>query len=103
MVLCVSNIIWPEVSSAPEGQQRDHQPLVEVTDGWYLLRAQIDLSMTNALKKGKLRVGRKIAVVGSRVDFHLPNRSLFTYLLAYSLKPNARILSSLLKLTSPRN
>ncbi|KAJ4485082.1 hypothetical protein C8J55DRAFT_36045 [Lentinula edodes] len=68
MVLCVSNIIWPEASSSLEGQQRNPQPLVEVTDGWYLLRAQIDLSMTNALKKGKLRVGRKIAVVGSRLE-----------------------------------
>ncbi|KAJ3855253.1 BRCA2, oligonucleotide/oligosaccharide-binding, domain 1-domain-containing protein [Lentinula lateritia] len=68
MVLCVSNIIWPEASSSLEGQQRNPQPLVEVTDGWYLLRAQIDVSMTNALKKGKLRVGRKIAVVGSRFE-----------------------------------
>ncbi|KAJ4485769.1 hypothetical protein J3R30DRAFT_3441936 [Lentinula aciculospora] len=66
MVLCVSKIIWPEAPS--EGQCINSCPQLEVTDGWYRLRAQIDPSMANALRKGKLRVGRKIAVVGSRLD-----------------------------------
>ncbi|KAJ3750803.1 hypothetical protein DFH05DRAFT_1468596 [Lentinula detonsa] len=67
MVLCISNIIWPEASSS-NGQRPDARPQLEVTDGWYQLRAQIDHSMINAIKRGKLRVGRKIAVVGCKLE-----------------------------------
>lgn len=42
-------------------------PKLEVTDGWYRLRAQIDDSLARAVRKSVLRVGRKIAVAGMRV------------------------------------
>ena len=38
-----------------------------MTDGWYRLRAQIDESLARAVRKGILRVGRKIGVAGARV------------------------------------
>ncbi|KIK70645.1 hypothetical protein GYMLUDRAFT_150232, partial [Collybiopsis luxurians FD-317 M1] len=68
MVLCISNVIWPEGSGTPDGRQANPLPQLEVTDGWYRLKAQIDLTMARAVKRGKLRVGRKIAVVGARLD-----------------------------------
>lgn len=68
MILCISNIIWPESPSSEQGGSSS--PLLEVTDGWYRLKAQIDLTMVQGLKRGKLRIGRKIAVVGCRVISH---------------------------------
>ncbi|KAJ3837344.1 hypothetical protein F5878DRAFT_219187 [Lentinula raphanica] len=64
MVLCISDIIWPQASSS----NANLPPQLELTDGWYRLRAQIDLSMVNAIKRGKLRIGRKIAVMGCKLD-----------------------------------
>ncbi|KAG2022867.1 hypothetical protein CC2G_000587 [Coprinopsis cinerea AmutBmut pab1-1] len=60
IVLCVSGINWIE-------GEKGSFPELEVTDGWYRLRAQIDPPMVRAIQKGTLRVGRKIAVVGARL------------------------------------
>ncbi|KAF9074882.1 hypothetical protein BDP27DRAFT_1316125 [Rhodocollybia butyracea] len=68
MVLCISNIIWPDTLSSPDGQQVNHVPLLEVTDGWYRLKAKLDSTMISALDRRKLCIGRKIAVVGCRLD-----------------------------------
>lgn len=62
LALCVSYIFKPE----------DHSgivyPELEVTDGWYRLRAKIDAPMSRAVKRGIIRVGRKIGVAGARVE-----------------------------------
>ena len=60
MVLCISNIIWPENSS--------ETPIVEVTDGWYRLLADLDNTLVRAVVSGSIKVGRKIAVTGARVS-----------------------------------
>jgi hypothetical protein len=44
---------------------------IELTDGWYRIRATTDKALTRAAKKGKLAAGRKIAVAGARVGFLL--------------------------------
>ena len=64
MVLCVSNILWPEGTSADD---TDASPELEVTDGWYKMRAQLDLCLVNTVKKGRIRIGAKLATVGARV------------------------------------
>lgn len=70
MVLCVSNILWsPEMTD--NGIPIDAHPELEVTDGWYRLKAQIDLQMARAVRKGAIRIGRKFGVAGARVcDFY---------------------------------
>jgi breast cancer 2 susceptibility protein len=67
MVLCVSNIIWSEGGLTEDGVPIEPYPELEVTDGWYRLMAQVDESLARAARKGVLRVGRKIGVVGARV------------------------------------
>lgn len=68
MVLCVSNITWSEPSSIDDnGLPTLPCPELELTDGWYRLRAQVDESLARAVRKGILRVGRKIGVAGARV------------------------------------
>jgi hypothetical protein len=67
MVLCVSKINWIQGGKTDDGVPVEPRPELEVTDGWYRLRAQIDGSLVRAVKKGVLRVGRKIGVAGARV------------------------------------
>ncbi|KAH7338915.1 BRCA2, oligonucleotide/oligosaccharide-binding, domain 1-domain-containing protein [Rhizoctonia solani] len=58
MILCVSDVqIGP-----------DEEVEVELTDGWYRIRTVADKSLARAAKKGKLAVGRKIAVTGARIE-----------------------------------
>jgi len=66
MVLCISHIIWP-TDTAENGRSANLHPELEVTDGWYRIRAQIDAPLARATRKGLIKIGRKIAVAGSKV------------------------------------
>ncbi|KAF8808104.1 hypothetical protein BYT27DRAFT_7338672 [Phlegmacium glaucopus] len=68
MVLCVSNIFWSPASATDDGLRIEPYPELEVTDGWYRLRAQVDLAMARAVRRGVIRVGRKIGVAGARLS-----------------------------------
>jgi breast cancer 2 susceptibility protein len=67
MVLCVSGISWSEEGIAEDGSTILPHPELEVTDGWYRLRARVDEALARAARKDIIRIGRKIAVVGARV------------------------------------
>lgn len=67
MILCVSNITWSEPGMTDDGMPIPPHPELEVTDGWYRLRAQIDAPLARAVRRGVICVGRKIGVVGARV------------------------------------
>ena len=67
MVLCVSNIFWSPTSVTDDGLRIEPYPELEVTDGWYRLRAKVDRAMVTAVRRGVIRVGRKIGVAGARV------------------------------------
>jgi breast cancer 2 susceptibility protein len=66
-VLCISNVSWSQ--SGLNGFSIETLPELEVTDGWYKLRAKVDRVLARAVRRGVLRVGRKIEVVGARVGF----------------------------------
>ncbi|KAI0050561.1 hypothetical protein FA95DRAFT_1486944 [Auriscalpium vulgare] len=68
MVLCVSNIFWSEGGVDQVGLPIIPHPELEVTDGWYRLRAEVDAPLARAVRKGNLRVGRKIAVAGAKLS-----------------------------------
>jgi breast cancer 2 susceptibility protein len=66
MILCISDILGgysPPEDAAPAAST----PKLEVTDGWYKLRAEVDQPLINAITRGKLRIGMKIAISGARV------------------------------------
>ena len=42
-------------------------PEFVLTDGWYKIRAKTDQALARAARKGKIRVGRKLGVIGARV------------------------------------
>lgn len=69
MVLCVTEVNWLEQTLLPDGKLSDPAAELQVTDGWYKIRAQIDAPLTRAITKGTLRVGRKIAVANAKVPY----------------------------------
>ncbi|KAJ7109900.1 hypothetical protein C8R44DRAFT_800881 [Mycena epipterygia] len=68
MVLCVSSITWSEAGVTDDGLRIEPHPELEVTDGWYRLRAQVDAPLARAVRRGVVRVGRKIGVIGARLS-----------------------------------
>ncbi|KZP25285.1 hypothetical protein FIBSPDRAFT_820691 [Athelia psychrophila] len=68
MILCISNITWSAAGLTDDGLPIEPFPELEVTDGWYRLRARPDESLARAARRGVLKVGRKIAVAGARLS-----------------------------------
>ncbi|KAL7412511.1 BRCA2, oligonucleotide/oligosaccharide-binding, domain 1-domain-containing protein, partial [Mrakia frigida] len=73
MVLCVSSIQWLK-APVPDVGARDAPPAgtmlaaMELTDGWYRIKATSDTVLSSAVTRGKLRVGCKIGLSGVRLD-----------------------------------
>lgn len=67
MVLCVSNVTWTPAGVDEDGMPVPQIPQIEITDGWYRLRANVDEPLERAIRKGHLRIGGKIAVANARV------------------------------------
>ncbi|KAH9980761.1 hypothetical protein BJV74DRAFT_897318 [Russula compacta] len=65
MILCVSGISWSESGIGDDGLPVVSHPTLELTDGWYRLRAQADEVLARAARRSVIRVGRKIAVCGA--------------------------------------
>ncbi|KAF7302766.1 hypothetical protein HMN09_00911700 [Mycena chlorophos] len=65
MILAVSAITWVDGGQTEDGTPLPAHPELELTDGWYRLRAQVDAPLARAVRRGVLRVGRKIGVVGA--------------------------------------
>src|SRR6266702_4356756 len=76
MVLCVSDITWSQegVRVGEDGLPVVPHPTLELTDGWYRLRARVDEILARAVRRGVIRVGRKIAISGAsvRLRFSIP-------------------------------
>ncbi|KAI0275230.1 hypothetical protein BC834DRAFT_851763 [Gloeopeniophorella convolvens] len=67
MVLCVSGITWSEGGINEDGTPVVQHPTLELTDGWYRLRARVDEVLARAARRGVIRVGRKIAIAGATI------------------------------------
>lgn len=77
MVLCITDIIWPAGGFKEDTTPVQTYPELEVTDGWYRLRARIDAPIARGVRKGKIKIGRKIAVAGAKVSLAISN-DMFT-------------------------
>lgn len=69
MVLCISKVFLTEGQRNPGGTVEDSpdSPELEITDGWYRLRAKVDAPLARAIRKGVIRAGRKIGAVDAKV------------------------------------
>jgi breast cancer 2 susceptibility protein len=78
MILCVSQLLWDDPDDVYDDSDASTQVIVglELTDGWYRIRAIIDPTLKSACERGKLIVGSKLAIVGARVS-HLIDPEVF--------------------------
>jgi breast cancer 2 susceptibility protein len=58
MILCVSGVIWSEEGIGNDGLPLVPHPTLELADGWYRLRTQVDEVLARATCQGVIRVGR---------------------------------------------
>jgi hypothetical protein len=68
MTLCVSSITWHESQQMEDGTYSEPKVELEVTDGWYFAQATLDEPLTRAVRRGLIKVGRKIACAGAKVE-----------------------------------
>lgn len=54
-------------------------PTLELTDGWYRIRTEVDEALARATRRRKIRLGTKIVIAGAKVCV------ITSYLLAPSL------------------
>jgi breast cancer 2 susceptibility protein len=66
MIVCVSRVFLTEGRRNSDGTAGD-DPELEITDGWYRLRAEVDKPLARAIRRGVIRAGRKIGVVDAKV------------------------------------
>lgn len=68
MILCVAAVHLPPTTEPTEEGAPPPRPYLELTDGWYKVLTEIDDCLARAITKGKIRVGRKLAVSGAKLD-----------------------------------
>ncbi|KAI0348271.1 nucleic acid-binding protein [Trametopsis cervina] len=68
IVLCISSVTWIPAGDDEHGIPNEPNPVVEVTDGWYRMHAEVDEPLVRALRRGTLSVGKKVAVIGARLS-----------------------------------
>lgn len=72
MVLCVSQIRWEETTNELENDEALDSALtivgLELTDGWYRIRANVDRTLKSACERGKIVLGCKLAISGAKVS-----------------------------------
>lgn len=68
MILCVAAVHFPVVIESTEEGVPPPRPYLELTDGWYKILTEVDDCLARACNRGKIRVGRKLAVSGAKLD-----------------------------------
>ncbi|KIJ53490.1 hypothetical protein M422DRAFT_154724 [Sphaerobolus stellatus SS14] len=68
MILCISDIFWAEEYVDKDNKLVPAHPTLEVTDGWYRLRAEVDEALARAVRNQIIKTGRKIAVCGAKLE-----------------------------------
>lgn len=68
MVLCVSGIHHPPPVLDEKDQPVPQRPYLDLTDGWYHIRALTDDCLVRAIQTGKIKVGRKLGISGAKLD-----------------------------------
>ncbi|GJN87357.1 hypothetical protein Rhopal_000306-T1 [Rhodotorula paludigena] len=69
LVLCVSQIRWDDTPDDEAAVDGGLQVIVglELTDGWYRIRTNVDKTLQSACQRGKLVIGSKVAIMGAKL------------------------------------
>ncbi|XP_040278374.1 breast cancer type 2 susceptibility protein, partial [Bufo bufo] len=65
LVLCISKILT--LGNCETSDTKQTSAIIEVTDGWYGIKALLDPALTSLLKKGRMFIGQKIIVHGAEL------------------------------------
>ncbi|KAI5114831.1 hypothetical protein M0805_009730, partial [Coniferiporia weirii] len=70
LVLVVTRVMWTQPERVADNGRvvEDAAAELEVSDGWYRLRASVDAPIARAVCRGTIKPGRKIAVAGAKLD-----------------------------------
>nr|XP_031857611.1 uncharacterized protein CI109_007006 [Kwoniella shandongensis]KAA5524683.1 hypothetical protein CI109_007006 [Kwoniella shandongensis] len=60
-------IVWA-IHHTVDDEKGQTRTYLELSDGWYRIRAQIDECLSRAIAKGKIKVGRKLALTGAKLE-----------------------------------
>ncbi|KAI5474508.1 breast cancer 2 susceptibility protein [Pseudohyphozyma bogoriensis] len=68
MTLCVTKIRWDDIGDS-EATSNAQLAIVglELTDGWYRIRTNVDQTLKSACERGKIVVGSKLTIRGARL------------------------------------
>ncbi|SPO40576.1 uncharacterized protein PSFLO_06058 [Pseudozyma flocculosa] len=66
---------------------------LELSDGWYRIRADLDVPLAEAATRGRIRVGQKLAIVGARLQSSGDGTEVLEALLTSSLSLSANSVS----------
>jgi BRCA2, oligonucleotide/oligosaccharide-binding, domain 1/BRCA2, helical len=62
MILCVARISVDQTTNENQVDGQHHRFVVELTDGWYSIRAYPDSKLCNFIETSKIRVGMKLCI-----------------------------------------
>ncbi|KAJ1563798.1 Breast cancer 2, early onset, partial [Nowakowskiella sp. JEL0078] len=71
MVLCVSRIFRTDEKDGIDDEDENisnQGGVVELTDGWYFIRAHLDEVLKQAVSRGMITVGQKLHICGARLQ-----------------------------------
>ncbi|KAH7105876.1 BRCA2, oligonucleotide/oligosaccharide-binding, domain 1-domain-containing protein [Auriculariales sp. MPI-PUGE-AT-0066] len=89
MTLCVAGIQWRESQQLEDGSYSEPSAELELTDGWYFVQAHLDTPLTHAIRRNIIKVGRKIACAGAKLETpHQDGKDVFTASRSCSLTIN---------------
>jgi len=75
MCLVIVGIIRPPAHSSPIKGCSPPSEVLELSDGWYKIKAHLDPVLVRVLKRGTLRVGFKLAISGASTEAPITDHS----------------------------
>ena len=69
MNLLVTAIHYQDVDRDEADDKLTPRPCAKLSDGWYHIRAELDECLARAVRRGRIKVGRKLAVIGAKVSY----------------------------------
>ena len=78
MVVCVCGIQRFATPAEADNEEEKSEIMLEVTDGWYRINAQIDAALKRAVESGRIAIGRKLAICGAKVSASTVGKMLIT-------------------------
>lgn len=64
---CDPSVVRSEVKDTADSKPESPAVVIWLTDGWYPIKAQLDVPLSTMLRKGRLRAGVKLVIHGAEL------------------------------------